>query len=545
LVIFTKKKLLPYERGKSSMRKMPVLTMVCLVALGLVAAPSYSATVAANDTPDIVLSAGGSVSFDLADFFSSAEGALTYTATGASVSGSVATVNTAGSAVFTAGDVSVDSEVVVSSFIIGNGPEVDNNNRIVGMAGGNVFYNALVPGGTINSKVNLSGLPAVGGQATPGGGTGAAGLMATVAAIDMAVADTGLVQVSRSIATGSGLTPTLNANGSYSVAAGAGFSGAWMVTLGASDGAGSKDAVHLLAAEAVAVNMAGFTAIPAGSLAAGTFANGTFTCASGQGTLAFGAPIAVGAPGDVVTLVLDYNATAKGNIAAVLFDGGVDPNNLGYTNPSAGNVEVGTKSLSMSIVTNTGTVVPAVQVAGTAGAITVTVSNMAVVKAGPVTDYALNPNAKAFSNSASSLAGWNSDLLGVGAVAATVDGDNNFASADGAGSLKLAGVGGVAQAWQQVACPVGTLVAECYAKKTAGAGPFAMALTDGGALDATVYAGAVGADWTKVIAVGTASAATNAFLVVQAADADVLVDDVCVRVVDEPAGAADLSLLGM
>jgi hypothetical protein len=365
----------------------------------------------------------------------------------------------------------------------------------------------------------------------------------------MAVADTGLVQVSRSIATGSGLTPTLNANGSYSVAAGAGFSGAWMVTLGASDGAGSKDAVHLLAAEAVAVDMAGFTAIAAGSLSAGTYANGTFTMAAGQGTLAVGAPIAVGAPGDVVTLTLDYNATATGNIAAVLFDGGVDPSNLGYTNPGGGNVAVGeTKSLSMSMVTNTGTVVPAVQVAAGAAATTVSISNLAVVKAGPVTDYALNPNATAFANSASSLAGWNSDLLAQGAVAATVDGDNNFASADGAGSLKLAGAGGVAQAWQQVAVPAGTVVAECYAKALGAVdagGFFALALTDGAAMDAEAFVGAIGTSWTKVIAVGTPAAAGSAFLVVQAAGLDALVDDICVRVVDEPAGAADLSLLGM
>lgn len=523
------------------MRKMPVLTMVCLVVLGLVAAPSFAATVAANDTPDIVLKAGEKVSFDLADFFSSAEGALTYTAVGATVAGSVVTVDgSAPTATFSAGGVSLESEVVVSSFVIGNAPEVDNNNRIVGKDGGNIFYNPLVPNGVINSKVNLSGLPAVGGAGTSTGGTGVAALIANVASVDLSVANTGLVQASRQVSTASGLTPVLNKDGSYKVTAGANFAGTWLVTLGASDGAGSKDAVHLLAASAVAVDLSTFTGIQAGTPAMplAQLVNGKITAGAGQAVLAFGSPISVGA-GSVVSLVADYTTTADANIALVLFDGALG-NILAFTNPKAPNIEVGkAKNLSMSMVSATGTVIPAFQVVAGAAA-TVTLANMAVVKAGPVTDYALDANATAYKSSLASVAGWNA-LDGVGPVA---DASNNFAAADGAGCMKLVGTGGVSNALMTVALTPGTAVAECYAKAASGSGTFAIALTDGGALSSVSFA-SLGTSWSKIVSVATPGVAGNAYLVVQAAGFDALVDDICVRVVKDQGAFADLSLLGL
>jgi hypothetical protein len=519
------------------MRKMPVLTMVCLAAFGLLAMPVHSATVEANDTPDIVLS-GGSVSFDLADFFASAEGELTYSAVGAAVSGSVATVDAAGTATFSAGGVDVESTVVVSDFVIGNGPAVDDNNRIVGQNGGNVFYNALVPGGVVNSAVNLSGLPAAGGAGTPTGGTGAAALVASVASIDMAVGGTGLRMVSRSVADG-GLDVALNADGSYSVSAAADFAGAWMVTLGATSGA-SADAVHLLAAEAVAVDAASFASMPAGALAAGTVAGGQVTVAADQGFLVYGAAIEAGAPGDVVTLVLDYNATADASVAAILFDGGLG-SMLVFANVFGVNLETGmTKSLTVSIVASTGTVVPAFQVASTGGAASVTISNIAVVKAGPVVDYALNANATAYASDLASIDGWGP----TGGSAPIADGDNNFAAAS-VGCMKLAGAAGLSNALMVVNLDAGTAVAECYAKAAAGEGAFALALTDGAALNSNTFV-ALGADWQKVVCVATPSVAGVAYLVAQAAPGlDALVDDICVRIVDDKAEFADLSLLGL
>jgi len=504
----------------------------------LAVVPSYAATTAANDTPDIVLKAGEKVSFDLADFFSSAS-ALTYTADGATVAGSVVTVD--GSkpvATFTAGGVSVESKVVVSSFVIGNGPAVDDNNRIVGKDGGNIFYNPLVPNGVIKSVVNLSGLPAVAGAGTPSAGTAAA-LLTSVASIDMTVADTNLLQVSRKVSTTSGLTPKLNKDGSYSVTAGANFTGTWLVTLGATDGA-SADAVHLLAAEAVAVDVKGFTTVPVTGYGAATFANGVVTAAAKQGVLAFGSAITVKA-GEEVTLVADYNTTGDANIALVLFDGGVDTNNLAYCNPKAPNIAIGkTKNLAMSFVSFTGTVIPAFQVV-TEGGATVSLSNMAVVKAGPVTDYALDPNATAFWSDLGTLGtAW----MGMGGVAPVADTANNFSAAT-AGCMKLAGTGSLSNAMTTVALPAGTASAECFAKVSAGTGTFAIALTDGGALSSVTFTSKLDADWSKVIAVGTPGAAVSAYYVVQAAGFDALVDDVYVSIVKDDPSFADLSLLGL
>jgi len=519
------------------MRKMPVLTMVCLVAFGLAVAPSFAATTAANDTPDIVLKAGAKVSFDLADFFSSAS-ALTYTADGATVAGSVVTVDgSKATAKFTAGGVSVESKVVVSTFVIGNGPAVDDNNRIVGKDGGNIFYNPLVGGGVIKSKVNLSGLPAVAGAGTPSGQSGPA-LLTSVASIDSAVSDTGLVQVSRKVSTASGLTPKLNKDGSYTVTAGANFTGTWLVSLGATDGA-SADAVQLLAAEAVAVDVKTFTGIQAGTQALATLAGGVVTAKASEGILAFGSEIAVGKPGDVVTLVADYTATADANIALVLFDGALG-GILAYCNPNGANIATGvSKSLSMSMVTQTGKVIPAFQVvAGAAGA-TVTIANMAVVKAGPVTSFALNPNATAYESDLASIAGWGPS----GGTAPVADTANNF-SAAASGCMKLPGTGGVSNALMTVSLQAGTAVAECYAKIASGTGTFAIGLVDAVALSSVAFSD-LSSNWEKVIAVATPAKAQSAYLVVQAAGFDVLVDDICVRDVEDQDAFTDLALLGL
>jgi hypothetical protein len=296
------------------------------------------------------------------------------------------------------------------------------------------------------------------------------------------------------------------------------------------------DAVHLLAAEAVAPDVASFGTIPVTGYDAAGLEGGVVTAAAGQAVLAYGAAVEVGAPGDVVTLTADYTATAGANVALVLFDGALGAV-LAHTNPSGGNIATGvTKSLSMSMVTYTGTVIPGFQVVAGAEATTVTIANMAVVKAGPVTDYALNKGATAFADDFEDgdISDWGSDILATGALAPTAD----------AGAMSLAGSGGIANAHMMVPLEAGTAVAECYASAS-GTGTFALVLTDGGALSSETFVGGLGADASKVIAVGTPSAPTTGILVVQAAGMDAMVDDVSVRIVDEPAGAADLSLLGM
>jgi len=525
------------------MRKMPVLTMVSLVLLGVAVVPSYAATTAANDTPDIVLQAGETVSFDLADFFSSADAsALTFTAEGATISGSVVTVDGSSStATFTAGGVSVDSKVVVSSFIIGNGPAVDDNNRIVGQSGGNIFYNALVPGGVIKSVKNLTNLPAVGGGTTSSGQTAVA-LLTSVASIEGTVSDSYLYQVTRTVSTDSGLTPVLNEDGSYTVTASSDFEGTWLVTLGATDG-DSADAVHLLAAEAEAVSVSSFTAMQAGTLTQATLSNGVVTANASEGVLAYGSPIEVGSAGDVVTLVADYTATADANIALVLFDGALG-GNLAYCNPKSPNIAIGTaKNLSMSMITYTGTVIPAFQVTAGSAATTVTITNMAVVKAGPVTNYSLDPNACAFVDDLSSVSAW--AAISSTDIAPTTDTDNNFTYTSASGCMKLAATSGVSNALTQVSLPGGTASAECYAKVSSGTGTFALGLLDGAGLSSITFVGGLGSEWSKVIAVATPAAAQTAYLVAQAASFDALVDDICIVVVEDDESFADLSLLGL
>ncbi len=254
--------------------------------------------------------------------------------------------------------------VVDMGSAIGNAPSVNDNNRVVGMSGGNIFMNGIVPGGSAGSSVNL-GLPAV-GAGTPGGGTGAAGLIAAIGTADGAILAYGAGSASAN-----GLTATLNADGSYSLATDASFSGAYVVGLGV-----GPDIVPVVAAEAVAV----------GSL------NGTYTVASGVAQLVpAGAAVAVGDAGSMVTVSADVTTSSTAaNIAVLGFDGAVAGNTVSYTNPGGPALEANVaKNIATSFVSQTGSVVPGYQIfnAGSAD-VTVTIANFMVIKAGPVAAYA-------------------------------------------------------------------------------------------------------------------------------------------------------------
>jgi len=562
------------------MRKMPVLTIVGLAALlGLVAAPAQAATVVANDTPDIRLAPGGTVVFDLANFFDAVTGSLTYTAEGGTVTGSMVQVfggDTPGRSVakFTAtsgaGSATVESVVQVSSFAIGNKPAVDNNNRIPGLAGGNIFYNALVPGTTVNSAAALTNLPQGGGPVTPGGATGAAALIATIGSVQMTYAETGLRQVARSIvatgagsASANGLTATLNADGSYSLAAASNFTGAWIVSLGATAPSGA-DSANLLAAQAIAVGMtdaAAWLVMPALASAPQanlTVANGaaTVTADAGSGVLAIlNTPIAVTA-GQTVSLVVDYTTNNTGiNLALVAFDGAPGAGTK-FTNPSGTNLEANvSKNLSISFVNMSGNVYPCFQVwNGSSSAATVTLTNMKVVLAGPVVDYAFDPNAALalpVDGSMTSIAGWSSDLLAQGAAAPAASAANHFTSAAGAGSMSLPGKGKIANAFIQVNLVKGTNVAECWVQRVgepdAGAA-FVLVMTDGAATTAQSFVDGAAVptnSWAKVCAVATLGQPGTNFLLVQAAGLDANVDDLSVRIVDDKDAYFDAGLLGL
>ena len=72
---------------------------------------------------------------------------------------------------------------------------------------------------------------------------------------------------------------------------------------------------------------------------------------------------------------------------------------------------------------------------------------------------------------------------------------------------------------------------------TDGAATTAQSFVDGAAVPT--------ASWAKVCAVATLGAPGTNFLLVQAAGLDALVDDVCVRVVDDKAEYFDAGLLGL
>jgi hypothetical protein len=306
--------------------------------------------------------------------------------------------------------------------------------------------------------------------------------------------------------------------------------------------------------------------MPAGTFPQGNvaFANGaaTFTVAAGQGVLiASTAAVAAGAAGGSVSLVADYNTNNAGvNLALVAFDGALGAGTK-FTNPTGANLEANvTKNIAISIVTQTGNVVPAVQVFnGSTSAATVTVSNLKVVLAGAVVDYALDPNAVLtlpVDGSMTTVTGWTGDLLAQGAVGPAANAANHFTSAAGAGSMSLTGKQipggkGIANAFIQVGLVKGTNVAECWVQRVGDAdtgAAFVLVLTDGAATSSQSFvdgAAVPTASWAKVSAVATLGAAGTNYLLVQAAGLDALVDDLAVRIVDDKAEYFDAGLLGL
>ncbi len=515
------------------MRKVPILTVIGMLALFATSASAGTCT--AQDGPDVVLApgeAGDAAAIDLSDFLcgdATPSGAIN--ASGVPTGGAAAGVSDYSA---TDGSATVSGVVQISDFVIGNAP--DPANGMVG-ASGNPFINGVVPGGSISSVVALTGLPSGGAAGTDGAGTGAAALLTSVAQVTLQDCDgcgDCCVMRARSadLVDGSGLTPVLNADGTYSVAASADFTGAYVVTLGASSGA-SEDAVHLVAAQAVNMDLANVTTVPAGGDAAAV-ANGVVTAGAGQGILVVSnAPVAVGG---LCTVSLNYNTDSTAvNIAVIGFDGGLDGSVVNYSNPTAGNIEAGvTKTLSVSFASQSGSVLPAFQVynGGTAAA-TVTISNVQVLMAGPVTDYALDPNA---SVDLSAVA-WTPDPLGQGAVAPVVDGCN----------VALNGEGGLSNAALILPVAAGCYALECTVEKTGSAdGTVVLTLVDaGGSASAASFVNTASLSGAAKVtcSVDLSVDLAQAFIVIQSAGANVTVSNLCLREYADAAAWADLDLL--
>lgn len=560
------------------MRRVPVILLASLVVvLGLFAAPVYSGTLFGNDTPDIRLGVGEKADnvFDLDDFFDSATSkTIGYTKDGSAVADGVVSVagsSTAGKSTVkfvasASGETLEKSSVVqVSSFRIANVPAIDNNNRLAGVAAGNAFLNGIVPG---KSVASAEALALVGGgsfaKLTGGSATGSAALIATIGEVGVTETSTGLVVRSAAVkasgkgtAAFGGLTATLKSDGTYSLAADSTFAGPFVVTLGASGGA-SADGVHVLAAKAadVAISNA-FYAGQAASFAQAAIAysaGGAVVTAKSKEAVLVIAPTSV-ATGDFATVSMNFVADkADASVAVIAFDtkdglAGVPAaaNKLSYDLLSGGVIEAGkVKNAAVTARVKSGSVVPAFQVfnPGT-GDLKVTISSIQVINARPLVDFAVNPNADA----ALSVAGDLTAIAGLSpvnaAVAGTADAGNHFASANGSGCLKLTGAAKESNMMNIATVDAGSFVTECWVKKvSSNAGTFFLHTTDGVKETQTQIAtDGLGADWEKVINTGVAKAGSQ-YVVVQAVNSSVLVDDMSVRLLADSDRFFDISLLG-
>jgi hypothetical protein len=448
--------------------------------------------------------------------------------------------------------------VFVSSFNIGNAPDINNNNRLSGVAQGNKFANLIAAGGSYSSSLPLTNLPAGGGGGpsspggvTGGGVTGGAALIATIASVGINTDPvTGLRErtVNGPVADGTNgqLTVALNADGSYSVTAGASVAGNHIITLGAS-AAGGTDAVHLLAA--AATDVAATSLAPLGGA---PLTSNTVTVQPGSFSLVLGPEVPVNGGAATVVLYYTLSSTAGVNLAVLGFDGALAGETVSFSNPGASNLQAGSnKGLATSFTVNGGKIIPGFQLAVAAGspAVTVTINRLTVASAGPLTDFALNPNATALSSDLSSLTGISGNVLGeAGTVGPTASTANNFSTAAGSGSMRLTGTGGIANAFVTVPVPQGEVALECYVQRVGtGTGALAMVLTDGAGTSINAFKPASSiptTGWAKVTVSGTVTGGTTGFFVIQAAGFDVNVDDVAVRIITDKPEHFDADLLG-
>lgn len=431
--------------------------------------------------------------------------------------------------------------------LITNDPAIDNNNRIVGEEGGNIFYNGIGSSGMIESVVNL-GLPD-GGNGTPGGGSpGGAATIVTIADLTLEADRTRSTEIlaegDNTASVEGQISATLNEDGSYAVTAEEGFNNDLIVTFGVNTGS-EQEAVHLLAAPAVDVSLAegdvNFGA--AGSFPAGELAlNGDsaeVVVQPGQGVLAFAANTV--SVGEYATISFDYEADGAANMAAIGFDGGLNGLAVNYCQLSGGNVAEGeTKNIAVTLNSNTGAVLPSFQVVNTAqdgGPISVTISNFKVIQARPLSDYQVDPS---LTVDTAALADWN--LGGIN------NPTGSAAVADGVLSLTAA-EGEVANALTNPAIPTGTVTLEAMVQKTSD-GPdasafFALVLTDGAnTINAYVPETAISDSEEMMVVVSgtTTTGMANSFFVTQTADFSADVSSAVIRDVED---GSDQDLLGL
>jgi hypothetical protein len=562
------------------MRNVSILSLVAIVAL---AAPVWSATQNAADLPDLRAGLGTALNdvIDLGQFFGPG---ATYTVSGAGATESNGMLSVPGSTTAGVQTVTVSATVngqteeqMINVYfggpMIGGGAMVDDNDRIAGMLGGNIFYNGIVPGQTVSSVENLD-LPDLGGG-SPGGGSAAA--IVSIAEVslnyDNAIyrREIGQVETGNGTATMGGLTVTLDTDGSYDLVTTSAFSGAYLVSFGAMVG-DSADAVTVLAASAQAVsteqaNVQGSfspTNSPADFTAG---ASGlTVNADPGESILVFFNNSFPVGDRESYTLTADVTSNnAAAQVALIAFDGAVSGNVFYAQGWNENSSTSGTQNIAVTFTPMQAQIVPGIQVlnGGTTGAAAVTISNIELVHAGSVVDYALNPNVRVaipgIDGSVPNLNGWVPNVLQVANFAAGTFNatENNFAG-QGSGSVQLTAPAmsgtydGVSNVFSLgVAVEEGTVLAEAYVKRlgtapAAGASTFALVFTGTGNFDMGAFpdGASIPAEWTVVQISGTMSVAGSGVLAAQASNGlDIAVDDVSVRTIDDNEAWFDASLL--
>jgi hypothetical protein len=415
--------------------------------------------------------------------------------------------------------------------VIGNAPLIDDNNRLPGVTGGNIFYNGLAAGETITSVVALD---IEGGVASPAGASvGAMAVTIGEVALDAARARTATIIASgANMAEGGGVSASLNADGSYAIKALDGFAKPVIVTIG--DAAG---AAQILAAPSTVADLSGLAVGGASGFTAATVAqNGdsaVVTCAPGQGALVISqAPVSVGS---VATVSMDYEATGNDGVtvAVIGFDGAIDGSVVSY-NQLTSQVEAGVvKNAAVSMTSLSGSILPAFQVTnGGAAQVVFTITNLEVINAGTLADFAVDPNVTVALPTT-----WSTNVnAGAGQVSGPVTTEG--------GALKLAGAAtgsdpSLSNIWALIGMGAGTGILEAYVQNVTGAGTVAVVLTTTIGDNATAYKSstAIGNSYKKVTVSGTFpatdGAASFAIPVVQAAGCDILVKDIAVRVVNQ------------
>lgn len=544
------------------MKRLPILALSGAMALCVFSGAALAETIEANDTPDIVLPTGpdgtalGENAFDLGDFFSSDENASVDVSVDGSVSVTDGVVSIpsqadAGSSVatFTAGAEVAETHIFYSEFMIADRP--NPGNLFAGMAAPNFLLQGIVPGSSVSGSIGS--LPAGGGTSPGGTGGGSPGggatLIATIGEMSLSEGVTGLR--TRSIGdvgdSVGGLSVSLDASGAYTVSADASFDNAAVVSLGAQSGA-STDVVQMIAAPAVALDLnAGWNV---GSIASIAYAE------SGDADQTFIVGPAVDAPGDTVTLVVTYTASnTEVAIAVIGFDGGIDASNLYFTNPKNAALAAGeSHTLLLTMSSTQDQVTTGLQVTPLGGSGTVTIESYHVLNSPALTTLAVNPNAKldigVDGSMADGLAGWTTPV-NAGETAATLNADNNFATATSAGSAQLDGSSAPSNSLKILdSVSAGVVSIEAYVKKVSGdAGTFLMLIDDGGvanSLAASRSAALLDDTWQKVEASSAIADSGFTFAVAQASGGlNALVDDFSVRVWADGSTFFDARLAGL